>query len=66
MGIVGTAASNNPQKGYDQLLTASELPFRTTPDAPRRSCLAHEVRDVSKSAGRPRSAFYARYDELVQ
>ena len=52
MGIVGTAVSNNPQKGYDQLLTAPEPPFRTAPDASRRSCLAHEGREISKSLGR--------------
>jgi len=52
MGIVGTAVSNNPQKGYDQLLTAPEPPFRTAPDAPRRSCLAHEARDISRRTGR--------------
>src|SRR5262249_43415698 len=53
----GTAASYNPQKGYDPAPDGFGTSFRTTPDAPRRSCLAHEGPEVSKPSGRTLSAF---------
>src|SRR5262249_29832358 len=43
--------------GKTQLLTAFGTSFRTTPEAPRRSCLAHEGPEVSKPSGRTLRAF---------
>jgi len=59
MGIVGTAASNNPQKGYDRAFDSAGNPVPDHIKHPPTFVLAHEGQDVSKPGGRALNAFYA-------